>query len=144
MGDDCLLRTECLTLAVAAICAIVAAAKRVIAHEDVCGPRPPPHRVVKVTAASATVNGIGGAAGCLLAMETGGLGAKTAAPLVILAMIVLDLSTPAGRAWLFALARSIRSTLPEPPSVPPSPPRSTRPLNRKPSKGPTDTQEGPQ
>ena len=154
MGEICLLDTGCLSLAVAVICALVAACKRIIAHEDICGPRPPPNRIVRVTAASATVNGIGGASGCLLIMEIGGYGAKTAAPLAILTILVLDLSTAAGRAWLYAVARSIRSTHPEPPSPPPSPPPSTQDVPVTPQRrqqyrqdshqdGPTDPPEAP-
>ena len=118
--DTCLIDTGCLAWTVAGICAGIAAAKRLYEADRwrgiewlLTGARR--------TLGAATIQGTTSAALCVLAVEAGGVPAKAAACLAVLASVAVDWASPAARGWLLdSLRASIERRLP------PSPP-SDRP-----------------
>jgi hypothetical protein len=113
--DTCLIDTGCLAWTVAGICAGIAAAKRLYEADQWRGIE---WLLVGVrrTASGAVIQGSTSAALCVLAVEAGGVPAKAAACLAVLASVAVDWASPTARGWL---TRYLSRIAGHPPSDPP-------------------------
>ena len=116
--DTCLIDTGCLAWTVAGICAGIAAAKRLYEADQWRGLE---WLLVGVrrTASGAVIQGSTSAALCVLAVEIGGVPAKAAACLAVLASVAVDWASPAARRLLLTWLRALIDRRPSPPSDPP-------------------------